>query len=105
MNEQMNIFDFIEPDPLPGDWIEEDLVGRELSFDEITGRIGMLIVMDMNTSSHRWYKVVRVERIVTDKNERRLFYYDGTRQRGIVSEMFFNPKIQFPARAYELKET
>lgn len=89
----------------PGDWIEVENVGKQLTFDEITRMIGQLIVMDASTTSHAWYKVVMVERIVMVENntQRRLVYYDGVKQRGMVNEMYFDESIQFPARAYRLK--
>lgn len=89
----------------PGDWIEVENVGEQLTFGEITRMIGQLIVMDMSTASHAWYKVVVVERIVMVENntQRRLVYYDGAKQRGMVNEMYFDESIQFPARAYRLK--
>lgn len=87
----------------PGDWVVEDVLGKELTFDEITQEIGNLIVMDKSTSSHEWYKVVLVEKIVIVKdNQRRLVYYDGCKQRGLVDEMYFDENINHPARAYKL---
>lgn len=61
--------------------------------------------MDMSTVSHEWYKVVMVERIVMVENntQRRLVYYDGVKQRGMVNEMYFDETMQFPSRAYRLK--
>jgi hypothetical protein len=105
---QLSIMDLIAPTEKefePGDWIEEENVGEQLTFDEITQMIGQLIVMDKSTASHVWYKVVMVEQIVMVENNtmRRLVYYDGVKQRGLVNEMYFNESMQFPARAYRLK--
>lgn len=105
---QLSIMDFIVPTEKefePGDWIETENVGEQLIFDEITQMIGQLIVMDKSTASHAWYKVVMVEQIVMVENNtmRRLVYYDGVKQRGLVNEMYFNESMQFPARAYRLK--
>jgi hypothetical protein len=105
---QLSIMDFIVPTEKefePGDWIETENVGEQLTFDEITQMIGQLIVMDKSTASHAWYKVVMVEQIVMVANNtmRRLVYYDGVKQRGLVNEMYFNESMQFPARAYRLK--
>ena len=102
---QLDIFSFLEPQKSfkPGDWVEKDVLGKKLTFDEITQEIGNLIVMDKSTSSHEWYKVVLVEKIViVEGNQRRLVYYDGCRQRGLVNEMYFNESIHYPARAYKL---
>lgn len=89
----------------PGDWIEKENVGEQLTFDEITQMINQLIVMDMSTVSHEWYKVVMVEKIIMVENntQRRLVYYDGVKQRGMVNEMYFDETMQFPSRAYRLK--
>lgn len=105
---QLSIMDLIAPTEKefePGGWIEEENVGEQLTFDEITQMIGQLIVMDKSTASHAWYKVVMVEQIVMVENNtmRRLVYYDGVKQRGLVNEMYFNESMQFPARAYRLK--
>ena len=89
----------------PGDWIEKENIGEQLTFDEITQMIGDLIVMDKSTVSHEWYKVVLVEKIVMVENntQRRLVYYDGAKQRGLVNEMYFNENTSFPERAYRLR--
>lgn len=87
----------------PGDWIEKENVGEQLTFDQITQMVNQLIVMDKSTASHEWYKVVMVERIVMDNTQRRLVYYDGVKQRGMVNEMYFDETMRFPARAYRLK--
>lgn len=88
----------------PGEWIEKENVGEQLTFDEITQMIGQLIVMDKSTISHAWYKVVMVEQIVMVENgQRRLVYYDGVKQRGLINEMYFDETIHFPVRAYRLK--
>ena len=104
MEGQISLFDFLEKEFHPGDWIEECCLGRELTFDEITGLIGNLIVMDKSTESHKWYKVVQVEKIVQgDSGRRRLVYYDGKRQRGLVDEIYFNPQMSRRDKAYTLK--
>lgn len=77
--------------PIPGTWVEEDMLGNELTFDEITNMVGEIIIIDQSTESHAWYKAARVERIAIDENgDRRLVYFDGTKQRGIISEMYFD---------------
>lgn len=107
MCEQLDIFSYLQPQQKkfkPGDWIEKDIFGEQLTFDEITKEVGNLIVMDKSTSSHEWYKVVFVEKIViAEGNQRRLIYYDGTRQRGLVSEMWFDENLNYPARAWKLE--
>lgn len=108
---QVNMFDFLQEEKgiknfKPGDWIEVEYVGEKMTFDEITRSIGNLIVMDLSTESHNWYKVVMVEEIyIYDNGERRLIYYDGGKQRGLVNEMYFNESMRFPARAFRLRET
>lgn len=106
---QVNMFDFLREEKgvqnfKPGDWIEKEFVGEKMTFDEITEMVGNLVVMDMSTQSHNWYKVVMVEKIhIYDNGERRLIYYDGHSQRGLVNEMYFDESIRYPARAYRLK--
>lgn len=99
------MFDFIPRNFKPGDWIDEELVGVELSFEDFAEMVGMLIVNDMSTESRKWYKIVQIEKIVIgDNGHRRLVYYDGKKQRGLVDEMYFNSEMRFPARAYKLNE-
>ncbi len=103
---QISIMDLLAPTAnefKPGDWIEKENVGKQLTFDQITQMVNQLIVMDKSTASHEWYKVVMVERIVMDNTQRRLVYYDGVKQRGMVNEMYFDETMRFPARAYRLK--
>ncbi len=105
--EQLDIFSYLQPQQKtfkPGDWVEKNVVGKQLTFDEITQEVGNLIVMDKSTSSHEWYKVVLVEKIVmVERSQRRLVYYDGTKQRGLVNEMYFDETINYPARAWRLE--
>lgn len=103
----MDIFSYLQSQQKtfkPGDWVEKNVVGKQLTFDEITQEVGNLIVMDKSTSSHEWYKVVLVEKIVmVERSQRRLVYYDGTKQRGLVNEMYFDETINYPARAWRLE--
>ena len=104
MEGQISLFDFLQKEFKPGDWIEECYIGNGLTFDEITGLIGELIVLDMSTESHKWYKIVQVEKITAgDNGNRRLIYYDGKRQRGLVDEMYFDPQMPNPDKAYAIK--
>lgn len=101
MNDQISLFD---GELVPGTWVESP--GRELSFDEITQRVGQIILMDKSTENHKWFQAVRVEKIYTypETGERRLIYFDGTKSRGLVDERYFLPHYtgRFPARAYEV---
>lgn len=105
--EQLDIFFYLQSQRKifnPGDWVEKDVLGKKLTFDEIAQEVGNLIIMDKSTESHEWYKVVRVEKIVLvdGGKQRRLVYYDGARQHGFVNEMYFNENMRFPARAYKI---
>jgi hypothetical protein len=101
---QLSMFDPTPGVHKPGDWTEENCVGRELTFDEAAQMIGKLIVDDLSTTSRKCYKVVQIERIAAGEDGYRLlFYNDGTRQPGIISERFFDSNLKFPARIYELK--
>ena len=101
---QVNLFDLLAL-PNPGEYVTEH--GRELSFDELEEMVGRLIVYDCSTQSHEWLKIVRVVEIYHyPDGRRRLIYSDGTRQHGLVDEMYFLPTYTglFPPRAYALKE-
>ena len=68
---QLSLMDLLAPTTnefKPGDWIEAENVGEQLTFDEIAQMINQLIVMDMSTVSHAWYKVIMVEKIVMVEN-------------------------------------
>lgn len=99
--DQIGLFD---DELLPGTWVETH--GRELTFDEVTKHVGQMIIMDKSTESMESFKAVLVEKIITDfeTGQRRLIYYDGGRQRGLVDERWFpeNYTGRFPARAYEV---
>lgn len=103
---QMDIFDFISPECpqiKAGEWVTEDRLGKEISFDEIAENIGEIIILDMSTQSTKWYKAVVVEQIVIgDNGHRRLVCFDGTRQRGVIDEMWFKPENVNPSKAYRL---
>lgn len=101
--EQINIFGYLQAHN-PGDWVEKDALGSQLTFEEITKEVGNLIVIDQSTSSHEWYKVVIVEEIITiEGNQRRLIYYDGKKQRGLINEMYFDESMIHPRKAWKLK--
>ena len=99
--DQISLFD---GELKPGTYVKTH--GRRLSFDEITRRVGQIIIMDKSTQSHEWFEAVRVERIYTypETGERRLIYFDGGKQRGLVDERYFLPDYpgMFPSRAYEV---
>lgn len=104
MKGQISIWEHLSRTALkPGDYVE--FPGREISFDEIAERIGELIVYDQSTENHSWYKVVLVETVFfnEDAGERRLIYYDGERQRGLVNESYFNHSRSYSrCAAFEL---
>lgn len=107
MNEQMSIFDLLPPERClkPGEWVEEDMLGEKLSFDEMAQNVGNLIIIDMSTASHAWYKIVLVEGIYAcESGERRLFYYDGVKQRGLINESYFNEESIYASKAWKIKE-
>lgn len=93
MTGQMSLFDFIIPQVKPGEWLQESQLGKEITFDEIARSVGKVIAIDKSTQSHAWYKAVLVEKILErdeyDGRYRRLIYYDGMKQRGYISEMYF----------------
>lgn len=87
----------------PGTWVDEDKLGNQLTFNQITGMVGKNIIIDLSTSSHKWYKVVQVEKIVQNGTQRRLVYYDGKQQRGLVNECYFSPDYKYSTTAFEIK--
>lgn len=86
----------------PGEHVGKSSLGERLTFGEIANMEGCLIAIDNSTKSKESYKIVRIERIIKDSGHRRLVYYDGSKQRGMVDEMYFDEGLPFPARAYRL---
>ncbi len=87
----------------PGQYVEQH--GKELSFEEISCRIGKMVLLDCSTESHTWIKVVRIERIIYAEDGRRLIYSDGTKQHGYVGEYWFRSsgyRGNHPVIFYEL---
>ncbi len=102
MYEQMDMMQFLHGAGAfqPGEYVEKGSLGERLTFGEIANMEGCLIAIDNSTKSKESYKIVRIERIIKDSGHRRLVYYDGSKQRGMVDEMYFDESLPFPARAY-----
>lgn len=62
--------------PKVGDYVEEDMLGELLTFDELSKMEGQLAVDDRSTESRNWYLVVHIGRTVETDEGRRLTYYD-----------------------------
>ncbi len=91
--------------PKIGSYVEEDMLGDELTFDEIADMVGEIIVYDHSTESRAWYKVVKIEEIIDGSDgKRHLRFYDGSKQRGTVNEIFFDKSQRRPQRAWRLKK-
>lgn len=102
---QMSIFDFIQKPINPGEWVEESVLGEELTFEEITHMVGQTIIISKHTMSHKWYKAVRIERIIVpDEGYRQIVYYDGHRQRGYISEMYMDKSIRWATYAWKVRD-
>lgn len=104
--EQLDIFYYLQSPNRsfkPGDCVGKDVLGERLTFDEITQEVGNLIVIQ-SIPTRESYRVVRVEKIVLveEGRQRRLVYYDGTRQNGLENEMYFNEDVQRHIRAYRI---
>ena len=90
--------------PMPGSLVEENILGDELTFDEIAEMVGEIIILDRSTESKNWYKAVKVEDVFVSSDDRRcLRYYDGAKQRGTIDEMYFDKSQRSPQRAWRVK--
>lgn len=91
--------------PQPGEYVSQH--GRQLAFDELEDRVGGLIAYDSSSgSTHHSLRIVRVVKIYHyEDGRRRLIYDDGTRQHGLVDEMYFSGEYHglYPSAAYELE--
>ena len=90
--------------PMPGSLVEKNILGDELTFDEIAEMVGEIIILDRSTESRNWYKAVKVEDVfVSNDDHRHLRYFDGAKQRGIIDEMYFSKSQRNPQRAWRVK--
>lgn len=90
--------------PIPGSFVEENILGDELTFDEIAEMVGEIIILDRSTESRNWYKAVKVDDVfVSNDDHRHLRYFDGAKQRGIINEMYFDKSQRSPQRAWRVK--
>lgn len=90
--------------PMPGSFVEENILGDELTFDEIAEMVGEIIILDHSTESMNWYKAVKVEDVfVSNDDHRHLRYFGGTKQCGIIDEMYFDKSQRSPQRAWRVK--
>lgn len=100
MWEQMNLFDAMGPPATPGDIVHSH--GKLLEWKDIEKMIGRLIVADQSTRSMVVLKVVRVENIVLNhENRKRLVYHDGTNRLGLVDKAQITTRWN-PVRFYEI---
>ena len=84
----------------PGTYVTEH--GKRLTFRDIENRIGKTIIIDVSTESHRWLQAALVERIIDHEGTRRLIYYHGKKQRGLVNAYYFRPDWKpRPVMAYD----
>ena len=69
-------FDDLLGVPTAGEIVESH--GRRLSFDEAAARIGEIIILNISTENHEWFRAVRVlKAVVTQDGERRLICERG----------------------------
>lgn len=101
MTGQMTIFDWMptmQAEPEVGEWVDEH--GAVICHVMLESYIGKKVVMDKSTSSHQWFKVGILEKIIPDFYYKmseageyeqvpcdRLIVYDGTRQRNHIKLM------------------
>lgn len=79
---QLTLFD--EPSAVkPGDWVTTH--GAVIPKVMRPSYIGKLVVIDLSTQSHKWFKVARLERIVENDGHDRSVLYTGTKQRSIIT--------------------
>lgn len=55
--------------PMPGSLVEENILGDELTFDEIAEMVGEIIILDRSTESMNWYKAVKVEDVFVSNDD------------------------------------
>ena len=69
-------FDDLLGVPTAGEIVESH--GCRLSFDEAAARIGEIIILNISTENHEWFRAVRVlKAVVTPDGERRLICERG----------------------------
>lgn len=102
--------DVVFEDPFPnlkvGEYIESH--GALLKWGEL--RIGMKVVEDCSTVSHKWFRIMQVEKMVKlDTGENRVILRDGSRSQSYINRSYIdrgNVKLYRPATPLEQpKET
>lgn len=64
-------FDDLLGVPAAGEIVERH--GRRMSFDEAAARIGEIIILNISTESHEWFRAIRVlKMVVAPGGERRI---------------------------------
>lgn len=89
-------FDDLLGVPAPGEIVERH--GRKLSFDEAAVRIGEIIILNISTENHEWFRAIRVLRTATSPDgERRLIC---ERDKGLcyLGERYFALKNKYRGR-------
>lgn len=69
--------------------------GRRLSFDEAAAKIGEVIILNISTENHEWFRAIRVLRtVVTPDGDRRLIC---ERDKGLcyLGERYFLEKNKY----------
>ena len=86
-------FDDLLGVPAAGEIVERH--GRRLTFAEAAARIGEIIILNISTENHEWFRAVRVLRAVTTPDgERRLIC---ERDKGLcyLGERYFSWKNEY----------
>ena len=64
-------FDDLMGVPAAGEIVESH--GRRLSFDDAAARIGEIVILNISTESHEWFRAIRVlKMVITPDGERRI---------------------------------
>ena len=95
---------FFAPETVPGTYVTS--YGAPICFDDLQNYIGRIVIMDCSTQSHKWYKAIRVEKILHTADGRRLIYTANPRRpcECAVDERFFRATAYYGVRVFVEKE-
>lgn len=78
----------------PGDYVEQ--VGKPLKYDDLYHLIGEMVVVDVSTESHTWYRVALITGLTEGGDERRvIFSYAESSLNSIQDVHFMNKPLMY----------
>lgn len=102
---QMDLFTYFSSQKithLPGEFLSEKDVGKELSFEDLSKKEGNVVVADFSSNIHRILKAVKIQEIRNFADgDSDLLYDDGTDWPGCIHKKDYrNPLYPWGTKLY-----